>query len=236
VLYDGRGSDALTEINTHSTPAPLTGDQDWTVVTVFKVSNTTANGIFSWSSLNCAPGNYPPCASAGGGGGVQATTNMALMDPGGQGRGNGSLGILFDVAGGSLLNCCVGVATGPDQITAGDVHAVAYVKKAGTVTPASINAPDPVLKIWRGSTSYTGSALTLYGGANGGPPRTSPKNYFYFGWADTAGNSGVAGRHADVTYYYNLIYSRALSDAEWIRLYTYLKSALPQSPAEIVVQ
>jgi hypothetical protein len=236
VMYDGRGPDAVTEINTHSTPAPLTGDQDWTVVTVFKVSNTTANGIFSWGSLNCAPTNYPPCANAGGGGGVQATTNMALMDPGGQGRGNGSLGILFDVAGGSLLNCCVGVATAPDQITAGDVHAVAYVKKAGAVTPASIHAPDPVLKIWRESTSYTGSALTLYGGANGGPPRTSPQNYFYFGWADTAGNSGVAGRHADVTYYYNLIYSRALSDAEWIRLYTYLKSALPQSPAEIVVQ
>jgi hypothetical protein len=236
VMYDGKGSDTVTAINSHSTPEPLTGDQDWTVVTVFKVSNTTANPIYSWTSINCAPPNYPPCASAAGNGGIFATASANLTDPTGQGKGNGSLGLMFDVAGGSLLGCCVGVATPPDQIEANNVYAVAYVKRAGAVTPATLNGPTPSVRIWRGAEGYSGTALTLYGGNNGGPPRTSPSNYFYFGWADSGGSSSVTGRHADVTYYYNLIYSRALSDSEWLRLYSYLKSALPQSPAGVVVQ
>jgi len=235
VMYDGKGPETNPAINTHSTPAPLTGDQDWTVVTVFKVSNTTTNWINLWSSLNCAPPNYPPCAGAGGAGGVRATASMNFLNTA-QGKGNGSLGLLFDVAGGALLGCCTGVATAPDQIKAGSIYALAYVKKAGAVNPATVNADDPVLKIWKGGDRYAGTALTVYGDANAGPPRTSASNYFYFGWADSGGSSSTAGNHADVTYYYNLIYSRTLTDAEWLRLYAYLKAALAESPAQLTVQ
>ena len=135
-----------------------------------------------------------------------------------------------------MLNGCIGVSTAPGQVTAKAVHAVTYMKKAGPITPASTNGPDPLLRTWRGATRYAGSDLTVYGGVNGGPPRTPSRNYFYFGLADTTGNSVIAGRHADVTYYFNLIYSHALSDAEWLRLYAYLKSALPQSPAGLVLE
>jgi hypothetical protein len=153
-----------------------------------------------------------------------------------QGKGDGSLGLLFDVTGGTLLGCCTGVATAPDQIKPGGIYAVAYVKKAGAVNPATINTEDPVVKIWKGGDRYAGSALTVYGGANAGPPRASGSNYFYFGWADSGGSSSTAGNHADVTYYYNLIYSRTLTDAEWLRLYAYLKAALVESPAQLTVQ
>src|SRR5262249_26359518 len=154
-----------------------------------------------------------------------ATINANMADLTAQGKGNGSLGLMFDVAGGTLLDCCVGVATAPDQIAPQNIYAVAYVKRSGALTPAGLKAPNPVLKIWRGSDQFAGPALALYGGDDTGAPRASSKNYFYFGWADSIGNTTAPGKHADVTYYYNLIYSRALGDAEWIRLYTYLKSA-----------
>jgi hypothetical protein len=236
VLYDGKGPATTTAINTHSTPAPLTGDQDWTVVTVFKLSNTTANGIYLWSSLNCTPANYPPCSNAGGGGGVQATASSNFTNLTGQGKGDGSLGLMFDVAGGTLLNCCAGVATAPGQLAAGSIYAVAYVKKAGTLNVDSVSGANPLVKIWRGSAPYTGQALTLFGGNGIGPPRTSPNNYFYFGWADSTGSTSVAGNHADVTYYYNLIYSRTLTDSEWLGLYDYLKTGLRESPAGLIVE
>jgi hypothetical protein len=235
-LYDGKGPTSATAINTHSTPAALTGDQDWTVVTVFRMSNTTANNVFLWSSLNCSPGAFPPCAAASGGGGVMATASANFTNLTGQGKGNGSLGLMFDVTGGPLLNCCVGVGTATDQIGPGNIYAVAYVKKAGAVNRASLNAANPAVKIWNGSTPYSGQALTMFGGDSGGPPRTSANNYFYFGWADSTGSSSVTGNHADVTYYYNLIYSRALTDAEWLRLYTYLKAGLRASPAQLTVE
>jgi hypothetical protein len=235
VLYDGKGPTTNTAINSHSTPAPLTGDHDWTVVTVFKMSNTTTNGVFLWSSLNCAPPSYPPCKSANGEGGVLATASANFGNLTGQGRGDGSLGLMFDT-GGPLLNCCVGVSTPADQISANNIYAVAYMKKAGAVSNDSVQAREPGIKIWRGSTSYSGQLLTVYGGSSASVPHTSANNYFYFGWADSTGSASQPGAHADITYYYNLIYSRTLSDNEWLRLYEYLKSALEASPAGLSVQ